>query len=386
MPEAPTLSQVVSLLEHRAHPGTAEEWDRVGLVTGDPSQAVRRVLFAVDATPAVVDQAVSTGADLLVTHHPLLLRGVSSIAETSSRGRTLSALVRAGCALLTMHTNADQARDGVNDALADACGMSAKRAPIRRLPGPDQVRIVVHVPGEHVDALVAAMAGAGAGVIGDYESCAFWVEGTGQFRPMGAASPTIGQRGELSQVAELRVEMVAPAGSVADIRAAITSAHPYEEPAVTIVPILTAPTSVGLGRVGPVSPTTLADLAGQLAERLPSPGVGVRVAGDPDRPVRRVAVCSGAGDSLLAQVAALDVDAYVTSDLRHHPALDFIADSDVSLVDIPHAGGESLWLAAWAEQLVTDAAGQGWSLSAEATDLNTDPWTFHVPTPRKDPS
>lgn len=386
MPEAPTLSQVVALLEHRAHPDTAEEWDRVGLVTGDPQQQVTRVLFAVDATPEVVAQAVSAGVDLLVTHHPLLLRGVSSVAQTSSRGRTLAALIRAGCALLTMHTNADQATDGVNDALADACGMVADRAPIRPLPGPAQVRVVVHVPGDHVDGLVAAMAAAGAGVIGDYESCAFWVEGTGQFRPTAAASPAIGEPGRLSQVAELRVEMVAPAGSVAAVRQAIDRVHPYEEPAVSVVPLVSEATPAGLGRVGDVAAVDLAGFARRLAGALPAPGVGVRVAGDPDRLVRRVAVCSGAGDSLLGDVASLDVDAYVTSDLRHHPALDFIVDSDVALVDIPHASGESLWLSAWAQQLVVDAATRGWRLTAEATTLNTDPWTFHVPTPAEDHS
>jgi len=380
VPEVPSLSQVLALLEDRAHPATAEDWDRVGLVTGDPAQPVARVRFAVDATPDVVADTLAAHADLLVTHHPLLLRGVSSVAETSSRGRTLAALIRSGCALFTMHTNADQALGGVNDALADVCGMAPEgRSPIRALTGPDQVRVVAHVPTEHADRLIDAMAAAGAGTIGDYRSCAFWAEGTGQFRPVGTAQPTIGEVGEVSRVAELRVEMVALAGSVPAVLEAARRAHPYEEPAVSVVPLLPAPLAAGLGRVGVVAPTTLSQLAGQVARALPG-SVGVRVAGDPTRPVTRIAVCSGAGDSLLADVAALDVDAYVTSDLRHHPALDFVTDSDTALVDIPHAGGESLWLTAWAQQLVADASARGWSLTADATSLNTDPWTFHIAT------
>ena len=148
------------------------------------------VRFAVDATPDVVAEAVADGIDLLVTHHPLLLRGVSSIAETSSRGRSLAQLVRAGCALFTMHTNADQAADGVNDALADALGIDAQeRRPIRPLVAPGPVRLVTYVPEVHADALVTALATVGAGRLGDYDSCAYWTDGTGQFRPREGAHP-----------------------------------------------------------------------------------------------------------------------------------------------------------------------------------------------------
>ena len=126
------MSQVIALLDHRADPSTAEEWDHVGLVTGDPAAPVTSVRFAVDPLPPVIDAAVSAGVDLLVTHHPMLLRGVHSVAESTRKGRSLAQLIRSGCALFTMHTNADQATNGVNDALADVVGLTSRR-PIRPL-------------------------------------------------------------------------------------------------------------------------------------------------------------------------------------------------------------------------------------------------------------
>lgn len=374
----PRLADVVGWLELRADPGLAEDWDRVGLVCGDPAAPVSSVLFAVDPAPAVVAYAIEQGHDLLVTHHPLLLRGVHSVAETTSRGRSVSALVRAGCGLLTMHTNADAAAGGVNDALADALGMTDQREPIRAQQEEAPHRLVVYVPVGAADGLIDALAEAGAGRLGDYDSCAFWADGTGQFRPLSGADPHIGAVGRTEHVAERRVEMVFPPALTGRVVAALRTAHPYEEPAFSVVPSAALPGSQGLGRVGEIPPAPLRAVAQRLSAALPPFGSLVRVAGDPERIVRRVAVCGGAGDSLLADVAASDVDLYVTSDLRHHPATDFVAESDVALMDIPHASGESLWLRSWAEQLQADAAAAGMPLAAAVAPVNTDPWTFHV--------
>lgn len=389
MPEVPTLTQVLALLEQRAEPSTAEDWDRVGLVAGDPDRPTSRVMFAVDATPAVVADAVAAHVDLLVTHHPLLLRGVSSIAETTSRGRSLAALIRSGCALFTMHTNADQAEGGVTDALADAIGMAVEgRRALRPLTHAAASRVIVFVPPADADALIEALSGAGAGRIGDhYDTCAYWVDGTGQFRPTTGAQPRIGRVGEVTQVDERRVEMVFPPARTDAIVRALRDAHPYEEPAFSIVASPSLPTTTGIGRVGQVAPATLGDFARTVAAALPANAAGVRVAGDPDREVREVAVCGGSGDSLLPDVADLGVDVYITSDLRHHPALDFICDhAGIALIDVPHASGESLWLHDWSHRLVTDAAELGFAIHAQVNPRSTDPWTFHVPTGREETS
>lgn len=378
VPAIPTLAQVVGLLEERAEPSLAEEWDRVGLVSGDPGAPCRSVRFTVDVTEGVVASAIADGVDLLVAHHPLLLRGVHSIAQTTARGRILADLVRADCGLLTMHTNADRADGGVNDALADAVGMNAAdRTAIEPNQEQGPARIVVFAPAADSDGVVAAMAAAGAGRIGEYDWCAFWAEGTGQFRPSPAANPHTGVVGEITTVGERRIEMVLPPGAEGDVVFAMQRAHPYEEPAFSVIPSAPVPQRGGLGRWGSVAPTTTGEIAARLAEVLPANAAGVKITGDPERPVATVAVCGGSGDSLLPAVGRLPVDVFVTSDLRHHPAADFIADHDIALVDIPHAAGEALWLESWSRDLASRAAAGDWSLQSSVAPGCTDPWTGH---------
>jgi dinuclear metal center YbgI/SA1388 family protein len=287
----PTLADVVGILDAAYDPRWAEPWDAVGLVCGDPAAEVGKVLFAVDPVDAVVAEAVAWGADLLVTHHPLLLKPVHGVAATTFKGRTVHRLISGGVALLTAHTNADVADPGVSDALARALGLTVS-GPI--LPAPD-----------------------------------------------------------------------APAR--------------------------------GLGRFGALpSAEPLSAFAERVAAALPATAAGVRVAGDPDRAIRHVAVCGGAGDDreLLAAVRAAGADAYVTADLRHHPvseareAGDFVAPGrGPALVDVAHWASEWPWLADAAAQLTAglgelagpgDAARRG-TVEIRVSKLVTDPWTLHTP-------
>ena len=250
----------------------AEEWDRVGLVSGDPGAPLNRVLLAVDVTGATAAEATDWAADALLTHHPLLLRGVHSVAENTAKGAVLARLIRAGCALFTAHTNADQPRDGVSDVIADKLGL--------------------------------------------------------------------------------------------------LNARP-------IVPVIDE--SIGLGRVGDLAePLSLRAFAERVGAILPSTVSGVRVAGDPDRSITRVALLGGAGDSLLDHPLVRGADAYLTSDLRHHPAQESLELSAVqggpALLDVAHWASESLWLHAAATALAKRLPGVEFRVST----LRTDPWTFSV--------
>ncbi|WP_300681051.1 Nif3-like dinuclear metal center hexameric protein [Nocardioides sp.] len=280
----PTLADVTDLIHTWFPPETAEGWDAVGLVAGAPDDTVEKVLFAVDPTPEVAAEAAAWGADLLVVHHPLFLKGVHGFAATTPKGRTVTTLTRAGCALLTAHTNADQAVDGVSAAMADALGLREQRP------------------------------------LSPY-----------------AADPTI-----------------------------------------------------GIGRIGTVEPTTLAAFADRVAQVLPATAHGVRVAGDPDREIRSVALCGGAGDFALDRVATSGVDVYLTSDLRHHPASEFLEKDGPALIDVAHWAAEWLWLPATAARLEQALAARGTKVETRVSTLVTDPWTFHVPqttitTPTQEP-
>ncbi|MEX5300680.1 Nif3-like dinuclear metal center hexameric protein [Kocuria sabuli] len=283
---APTLSEVLEAVEQLWPLRLQEPWDASGLVTGRPDQPVRRILFAVDPVADVVAEAVASGTDLLITHHPLLLRGVTSVAADGFKGAVVHELIEHRCALLACHTNADSAPDGVSDAVARAAGLTT-------------------------------------------------------------TTP------------------LAP--------------HPADP-------------AVGIGRVGDLpEPLPLAELARRLAEAVPATAHGVRVAGDPGTPVRRVAVCGGAGDSLLDEVRASDADVYVTADLRHHPASEAReaalgpgADGTPCLVDLSHFASEWLWLPVGAAALRTALAARGHDVEVEVSVRRSDPWDFRIDHPVPD--
>jgi dinuclear metal center YbgI/SA1388 family protein len=273
----PAVRDVVDALDRRYPRSWAEEWDRVGLVLGDFDCTVAKVLCVVDCVPETVDQALAVGANLIVAHHPLLLKPVSSVAPDTYKGRIIHRLIRADVALYAAHTNADVANPGVSDALA------------ARL---DLLNLRPLVPAE------------GAG------------EGGGR----------------------------------------------------------------GIGRIGVLAaPMVLDEFVGFCARKLPPTSGGVRAAGDPERMVRTVAVCGGAGDQFLPHATAAGVDAYVCADLRHHPASEHVAAGGPALIDVAHWASERPWLDDVAEWL----RGQ-FPVEAIVSDLDTDPWTVHAVSPLKE--
>jgi len=369
----PTLSDLVDLLHGWYPPATADGWDAVGLVYGDPAAHVGKVMFAVDPTPEVAREAAEWGADLLVVHHPLFLKPVHGFPATTPKGRTLATLAGAGCALLTAHTNADRAVGGVSEALATALGLTGLAPLVAGWDGSVD-KLTVYVPVPEADRVRTALAEAGAGRIGDYDRASFSTPGEGRFRPLAGSSPTIGSVGTPEVVAEVRVEVVLPRGRRTPVVAAMLAAHPYEEPAYDLVELADPGTAAtGAGRIGSVAETTLGGFAETVAAALPATAHGVRVAGDPDRVVRRVAVCGGAGDFLLDTVLRSDADVYVTSDLRHHPAAEFLEKDGPALVDVAHWAAEWTWLPV-VRARVAEALGD--TVETLVSTRCTDPWTF----------
>ena len=382
-----TLAQVVAALDRRYPPSGAQAWDSVGLITGDPDQLVRRVLFAVDPVAAVVDEALARGVDLVVTHHPLFLRPVHSVAATTFKGAVVHRLVRAGVALYNAHTNADAAAGGVADALAEAIGL-VETVPLVAAPGEALDKHVVFVPVEAAGRLVDALSAVGAGALGEYRRCAWTTTGEGTFVPSDEAHPAVGHAGEVASVVEARVEMVAPRSLRSAVLAALRAAHPYEEPAFDVLELAASPGGTGLGRVGRLpAPMRLDAFARQVAAALPVTAQGIRYAGDPGLAVRRVAVLGGSGDGEFDAVRAAGVDAYVTSDLRHHPASEareralFDGRGLPALVDTAHFASEWPWLPRAAEALRADLAATGTSVDTHVSILCTDPWTARVEGP-----
>ncbi|WP_344168531.1 Nif3-like dinuclear metal center hexameric protein [Kribbella lupini] len=368
-----------AVLDRLYDPAWAESWDAVGLVTGDPEQPVGKVLFAVDPMRAVVDEAIDGGFDLIVSHHPLLLRGVNSVATTTPKGRVVHDLIRNQVALIVCHTNADNANPGVSDALAAALGLRDTR-PLKAMPSAPMDKLVVYVPVDETQAMIDALAAAGAGRIGDYDRAAWSTTGEGTFRPLEGANPTIGEVGAIEVVQESRVEMILPRHRRRAVVEAMRAAHSYEEPAYDVLELASLPSQLGGGRIGSLDePLSLREFAARVDRGLPKTEHGVRVSGDPERIIRTVAVCGGAGDSELDRVRAAGVDAYVTADLRHHPATEARAYADgPALVDVAHWASEWPWLADAERLLTAGLAERGSTVDTHISTLRTDAWDLRL--------
>lgn len=382
MTTSATLADVVAGIESLYPQRWAEPGDAIGLIVGDPAAAVRKILFAVDPVQAVVDEAIELGTDLLVVHHPLLYRAVSTVAADQPKGRVIHDLISNGIALYVAHTNADSPAQGVSEAMALALGLVDLR-PLVPHPTDPFDKVVTFVPEADTEKVIDALAAAGAGAIGDYDRCAFVTAGEGTFQPGPRSTPAIGTSGQIEQVKESRIEMVLPRHRRAAVIEALRAAHPYEEPALDLLELADTTAVRGSGRVGLLpSPMTLRDFADAVVSALPATAVGARVSGNLDRQVSTVALTGGAGDFLLDRARASGADVYVTSDLRHHPASELREHPAApALIDVPHWAAEWTWLPVVERALIEVLAARGVTIKTAVSHLCTDPWNHVATTP-----
>jgi len=370
----PTVSDVADALEAWAPTGSAQDYDNVGLQIGDPVREVERGLVALDMTPGVLDEAKSADAQLVVTHHPLLFQPLSQL--TAGGGFVSELALRtaeAGVALYAAHTNLDAAPGGVSFALAEQLGLDdiGFLGPI----GDGALRkLVVFVPEGHARAVHRAMADAGAGHIGDYEACAFESKGTGFFRPGEGADPfTDTPAGELEHADEVRLGVQVERWRLADVRAAMTEAHPYEEVAHDVYPVEGTTSQAGLGALGTLpEPEPLAAFLERTADALGADHL--RYAGpDDDAPVERVAVCGGAGSDFVSKALAAGADAYVTADVTYHEFFEVLRAEDgaaqMAFIDAGHYETEAV-----TERLLRDVLAEQFPAADwKTTETRTSP-------------
>ncbi len=319
------------MIESWAPPGVVWEKDNVGLLVGSPDSKVRKILVSLDTTPDVVNEAIALGAGLIISHHPLIFTPLRHIDTSSRTGGMLESLLRHRIGLYAAHTNVDFTRGGVSDTLAERLGLRdiVPLAPLNGL----RKKIVVFVPSSHSGGVMQAMAAAGAGVIGGYESCSFTTEGTGSFLPGPGSKPHIGVAGRLERVNEIRLEMECQGWKLPGVLRAMKSAHPYDEVAVDVYALENGSSEFGMGSIGGFSrPLPLKRFLRSVAVRLGARGL--RYSGPAGRPIRTVAVCGGSGTDLLPDAIRAGADAYVTADVRYHSFQEF--EREIVLVDAGH--------------------------------------------------
>ena len=362
------LADIEKFFEEWAPRWTAWERDNVGIQIGRRSRKVSNVLIALDVTPEIVKEAVACKADLIVTHHPLLFRPPSSISDSDPVGALVLSLAEKRIALFSAHTNLDSAAEGVSFTLAHALGIAKPEflVPLKTT----LVKIAVFVPEQHADAVAAAMAERGAGVIGEYQSCSFRISGKGAFRGSKHSTPTIGKPLRLEEVAEVRLEMIVPRPRVTAVVAAMKSAHPYEEVAYDLYTLENGNPNFGMGAIGNLSrPMTVRSFLAYVKRTLHA--TSLRFSDSLSQTVKRVAVCGGSGADLLEDAIRAKADVFVTADIRYHGFQ--AANRRIVLVDAGHYETEHVVLNSIAGRLRSWAKTKGGKLVVTITKQSTNP-------------
>ncbi len=362
------VREVQGILEEWAHPSIAWDRDNVGLQVGDPSSGVKGILIALDATEAVVAEAQHLGDNHIVTHHPLLFKPPRSIRTDDATGRMIQNLLGAGISLLSAHTNLDFSRKGTSFALGEVLGL--REMSFLHRPYKNQVKIVTFVPAQQVDVVAEAMATAGAGHIGNYDTCSFRTEGTGTFRGSKDSHPTVGTAGSLESVPEVRLEMVAPSMTLAKVIAALKNNHPYEEVAYDVYPTENPDPDHGMGIIGTLEKAvTLKEFIAQVKKALSLPVV--RCCGSLSGEVRRVAACGGSGADLLPEAIRQGADVFVTADVKYHSFHD--AEGMIALLDAGHFETEFPVVHTLAGRLTQEFHERGEKISVHTVSTSTNP-------------
>lgn len=367
-----TIREVTGFLEDMAPRSLQESYDNSGLLTGSADRPCTGVVVSLDATEAVVMEAVARNANLVVAHHPLIFKGLKRVDPADPVGRALVAAIRNDVAVYAMHTNLDNVLPGVNSALADRLGLSGQRA-LRPMEGRLR-KLHCFVPATHLEAVRSALFEAGAGRIGRYRECSFSSPGNGTFTAGEGARPFVGERDKPHEEPELRLEVVFPSHLEARILKAMRTAHPYEEVAYDLLRIENTVEAIGSGLVGELpAETGESDFLDMVASVCGTPLL--RHSAPTGRSVRRVALCGGSGGFLLPDALRSGADAFLTADLRYHDF--FEPDGRLLLVDMGHGEGESFMV-----DLVSGALYEKFpTFAVLKSAVRTNPVHYHQPSP-----
>ena len=348
------VAAVITALESIAPPDLAESWDNVGLLVGSPTWAAKRVLLTIDLTATVMDEAATRKTQMVVAYHPPIFAATRTMTDASAGGATVLAAAAKKIAIYSPHTALDATPGGVNDWLAAGCGpgQSVPLTVHTALPPGEAFKVITFVPAEFVNSLRVALADAGAGHIGDYDTCSFESIGEGTFRGGATTNPVVGRRGRLERVPEHRIEMVSSQRNLAAVVAALRSHHPYEEPAFEIHGLTARPVAdTGAGRLHTLDePATMTTLAARLKKHLGVRTLWVAPAAGAARRHQKIGLCPGAGGSLLEDAISVGCDCFVTGEMRHHDVLAANARG-VSVILAGHTNTERGYLKVLARRL-----------------------------------
>lgn len=366
-----TCQEIMDIMERLAPCQLAEEWDNVGLLIGDPGDRVEGVLVSLDLTAPVLAEASAKGANLILVHHPPIFRPLKELRTDTPLGKLLADVLKEKMQVYAAHTNLDVAPLGVSQQLARKLELVETR--ILQPAGEDKLfKLVVFVPESHEAHVRKSLGDAGAGWIGNYSHCTFRTAGKGTFRPLEGADPFLGRVGQLEEAAEYRLETIVPQSRLQEVIKAMLASHPYEEVAYDLYPLSNRGRAYGLGRVGQlIEPMLFSDFVEYV--KLTLGNQQVKVAGDLNMKVERVAVCGGAGGSLVSRAAQEKAQVLVTGDVSYHQAQEALS-LGLGVIDAGHYLTERVVLNSLVDYLKEALSGYSPAPAVFSTEINSEPW------------
>lgn len=347
---ASTVASFCSAMNEIAPVALAQTWDNVGLLAGDPANALKQVLLCIDLTPDVVAEAIAKKVDMVMAYHPPIFKPITSIrANSTDPDAAVFRCIANGIGVYSTHTALDAANGGTNDVMAGLCGIESTE-PLEFVdrPGSKSFKLVTFVAEKDVEAVSNAMFDAGAGKIGDYTRCSYRLSGQGTFLGGESTNPTLGERGRMEFIDEIRLETVVAASVLPAVVAALSTSHPYDEPAYDIVPLQSQPVR-GIGRLGCLPDRIPLKKLAQHLERK-TDATHVQTIGDSEGKITRAVIVVGAGGSLPFQVGVGPGDVIITGEMRHHDALT-VRRLGASAIMLGHWASERPALAVLADRL-----------------------------------
>lgn len=364
-----TVKDVAAKIEELAPRNLAEDWDNVGLQIGSMQNKVQGILVTLDITEKVIAEAEGLGVDLIVAHHPLIFSPRHTVTEDDPTGRLIYRLIRSGISLYVAHTNLDQSEPGINDWLAERLGLEALEPLL--VKGYDRLyKLIVFVPHDHLEEVREAIFNAGGGSLGNYGNVSFYTGGTGTFMPLQGSDPYLGEVGKEERVEEFRLEVLVNKRALSRVIRELLAAHPYEEVAYDLIPLENRDAGWGPGRIGELAePVEMEDFIRMVTRIIDADYLQVIPV---EGKVKKVALCSGSGGSLIHEAQNKGADLLLTGEIKYHQALE-AKQMGLGVLAIGHCASEKVMIKELGSYLERYVQALGVEVAVHLSQTDTNP-------------
>jgi len=332
--------EIINLMDEWAKPYYIDKWDNTGFQIGDGNKEIKKIILSLNIDDVLLEKAQSAGADMIITHHPIIFKPINNIISSDYKGRLIMNIIKSDIVVYNAHSNLDICKNGVNDRLADILNLKNSEV-LSPLYQEKFYKLVVFVPEGYDEKIRDVLGKAGAGWIGNYSNCTYNIDGMGTFLPLENTHPFIGQKNVLERVKEKRIETIVRKREADGIIEEMIKAHPYEEVAYDLYPLENKGTDYGYGRVGDIEEISMKALIEEIKRKLTVKNI--RVYGGENKKINRIAVCGGSGGDFIYDAYKKKAQVYITGDIKYHEA-QLAKELGLILIDSNHYDTEKIIL------------------------------------------